>query len=176
MASPGFRANPELYDVLKLAGIQVPGQWECPQLGRALDVKAPKSDGKDDGSIRIAGMLPTAGTIAIKLDTDDEESQWEQLRARIFPLDRPSARNEVLVDNVHFARNGIRSIIVTAIDDPPSKGGAEQHVAIHWRSAKTTSIKSTTRKPKSAANQKLELRPSALVDTPASQVAAAGGR
>lgn len=177
MASPGFRSNPKLYDRLLIDGVQVPGEWTCPQLSRALDIKHPKSDGKDEGSPRIAGLLPSSGTILTKLDTDKEESDFEALRARIFPLNQPTRRNQFSVENIHFNRNGIRALLITGIDDPPSKGGAEQHVAIHWQSVKNAGAgKGGTRKPKPAQAKDLAVRPSALVSTPAQQVAAAGGR
>ncbi len=177
MASPGFRSNPKLYDRLLIDGLQVPGEWTCPQLSRALDIKHPKSDGKDEGSPRIAGLLPASGVILTKLDTDKEESDFEALRARIFPLNQPTRRNQFSVENIHFNRNGIRALLITGIDDPPSKGGEEQHVAIHWQSVKATGTgKGGTRKPKPAQAKDLANRPTALDITPAKQVEAAGGR
>lgn len=176
MAAPGFRENPKLYDVLLLGGVQVPGEWDCPQLGRASDIKAPKSDGKSDGNIRDAGVMPSTGVINIKLDTDAEEREWEALIAKIYPIDRPQAHDAVSVENPIFKRLSIRAIYVTGIDNPIPTAGDPQHVAIHWRSAKLPGGKSGTRKIKSAKKEEIELRPNALTDTPAQQAKAAGGR
>lgn len=176
MAAPGFRQYAKLYDQLLIAGIQVPGEWTCPQLSRALDIKDPKSDGKDEGGIRVAGLLPSTGTINIKLDTDDEERAWEQLIARVFPLDRPGARNAVSIDNPIFKRLGIRAILVTGIENPIPDAGDPQACAIHWRTAKLPGGRAQTRKIKPASQEQIELRPNALTDTPAQQAKAAGGR
>ncbi|HNN97373.1 MAG TPA: hypothetical protein PKI03_34120 [Pseudomonadota bacterium] len=176
MAAPGFRANVELYEPLLLAGIRVPGEWSCSEIERALDIKNPKSDGKDDGPLRVSGLLPTQGTITIKLDTDEEEREWERLAARIFPLDRPSGRNAVSVDHPIWKRLGIRSILVTGIKNAIPTGGDEQVCGIAWRSAKQPSGKAGTRKPNAASKEAIELRPNALTDTPAQQAQAAGGR
>lgn len=176
MPAPGFRENPKLYDVLLLGGIQVPGEWDCPQLGRQSDIKAPKPDGKSDGEIRDTGVMPSTGVIHSKLDTDEEEREWERLIARIYPLDRPGRHDAVSVENPIFKRLGIRAIYVTGIDNPIPTAGDPQSVAIHWRSSRLPGGKAGTRKVKSASKEEIELRPNALTNTPAQQAKAAGGR
>jgi len=176
MAAPGFRENAKIYDVLLLAGIQMPGEWTCPQLDRHSDIKAPKADGKSEGVVRDAGVMPSSGTIHSNLDTDEEEREWERLIQRVYPIDRPQNHNAISVENPIFKRLGIRAIYVTGISNPVPTGGDPQSVAIHWRSAKLPGGKAQTRKIKPASQEQIELRPNALTNTPAAQAKAAGGR
>ena len=176
MAAPGFRSNLAQYERLLIAGLAMPGEWSCNELSRALDLKYPKAEGKDDGEPRIAGLVPSRGTITIKLDTDEEEREWEALLRVVFPIDRPPSRNGVSVDHPIFARLGIRSILVTGVSNPVHTAGSEQTVSLSWRSMSRPGGRSSTRKPAAASREEIQLRPNALTQTPAQQAQAAGGR
>lgn len=162
LSAPGFRSHPELYDVLKIGGIPVPGVWDCKEIGRQLKVKQPKGSGDDGGEPRVTGLEVTRGTITIELHTDDDEARWEVLRAKIFPLDRPTQRNIQPVDHPQFARHGIRQILVNHASEGRPRGGDPIPARIDWTIANKKSGK--TAKPKTVSpSGKLQTPGNALI-------------
>lgn len=123
MATPGFTESPESYDRLTVDGWLLPGDWECKEIGRSLDLKQPKGSGDDGGTPRILGVKVASGTISTKLNTDEEERAWATFLRGVFNMQNPKNTGEHVIDQPQFARMNVRRIIVTDVHETLPKGG-----------------------------------------------------
>lgn len=150
MKAPGFRRAPGAYDVLKLAGLQVPGEWRIDVIDRELGSKTPKGSGQDGGHSYLTGLKSDDQfLITSLLHTDDDEAEWEKLLPIIFPLDRAGKRDRVLIYNPQIERMGIHYVFVKKVSEGRPVGGAPIPVSILCRVAN---------QPKNAKTKALSLK------------------
>lgn len=143
MKAPGYRSNPKAYDLLKIGGLQVPGEWNCEAFGRGLKFKHPKGSGDDGGTPYPTGLKEDQDiVITTQLHDDEEEAEWEVWCATNFPVNNQTKRGRKPIENVQAARHGIREVLVHNVSESRPFAGAPIVGKITCRVSGTKSGKS----------------------------------
>lgn len=114
--------NPKAYDVVKIAGEQLPGEVSFGEIKNELVKKTKRGSGNDGEAPTYGGLKIVTVVIKCILHTAEDEENWTRLLPLMLSLAHPDRRNEVSIEHPQFARQNITRCAVRAVGEAQPKG------------------------------------------------------
>jgi hypothetical protein len=122
VSAPFWEEQPETWDTLHIAGQRVPGVAHVTgTAARKIDTRS--AAGADGARVRDRGYEPAALDVQIRIWTEEQLEELEQILEPLHPRQRGTERTPVDVAHPGLAMLGIRSAYVTAVGIPQISGG-----------------------------------------------------